>query len=481
MKGGFMFNSSRLTDALTRYKQDFISIQWQNEKFKWEAVKRFQDIWDVNAPDFAEMLTRALDKTNNLLASMSNFPKATISNFAKAAPEEVRSMFIALFDESRDVFERMSGFKAQASVLLQKYGNGSAHHFQSENAISTYLWLRYPDRYYIYKFSEIKTVADILETNYRFKKGAYADNIRNFLRLYDEINVALKEDTELVNLLRTQLTESCYPDSELRTLTFDVGFYISNFYAEMISESQPVEPSQITDNAGQPEDEPREEAIPVEGNHNFWWLNVKPKIWSFSDIAVGEAEAFTFYNENGNKRRIFQNFLEARVGDVVIAYESHPAKQVVAIGRVSAVQDGEKLFFEKTEVLASPIDYARLKACPELAQMEYIRNPKGSLFKLTKDEYDFILDMIREDNPVVSEEAADSYGKEDFLSEVYMTRERYDYLTAVLRNKKNIILQGPPGVGKTFAARRLAWSMMGKKDDSRIGFIQFHQNYGYTD
>ena len=47
--------------------------------------------------------------------------------------------------------------------------------------------------------------------------------------------------------------------------------------------------------------------------------------------------------------------------------------------------------------------------------------------------------------------------------------------------KKNIILQGAPGVGKTFAAERLAYSLMGKKDESRVKFIQFHQNYSYED
>lgn len=227
-----MFNQFRLKDVVVEYKQNFVSRQWGNEKYKWEAVKWFQDNWDVNASDFAEMLNRSLEKTFNLLASANNFPRGMIIGFAKSAPEEARSMFIALFDESNEVFERMDTFKMQSSILLEKYGNGAAQHYQYENAISTYLWLRYPDKYYIYKFGEIKTVASELEFDYRFKKGSYADNIRSFLRLYDEISVALKEDVELVNLVQSQLTDTCYPDPELKTLTFDVGYYISRYYSQ---------------------------------------------------------------------------------------------------------------------------------------------------------------------------------------------------------------------------------------------------------
>lgn len=591
-----MFDQFRLKDVLAQYKQNFVSTQWGNEKYKWEAVKWFQDNWDVNAADFPEMLSRSLDKTFNLLASNNNFPKAMIVGFAKSAPEEVRAMFIALFDESKDVFERMNAFKMQSSILLEKYGNGAAQHYQYENAISTYLWLRYPDKYYIYKFGEVKTVASELESDYRFKKGAYADNIRNFLRLYDEISAALKEDAELVNLFQSQLTDTCYPDPELKTLTIDVGFYISRRYSQENAEkaeSASLFPSDYTpglteedwlallgddkvfttgsleimkrmkDYGGQAtctqlavkygetknfyltgstalakrvvektgcpvltddknenskwwpvlyigryatKDEQgsyiwklRDElsaaldkvdlsgielyvaAAPGEEDRGYWWLNANPKIWSYSDIAVGEVQSYTLYNENGNKRRIFQNFLDAKAGDMIIGYESNPVKQIVAIGRVSAEQDGEKLFFEKVEGLTSPIDYTTLKECPELERMEYFQNSQGSLFKLTRGEYDFILDMIREENPVSTDAAIDAYTKSDFLDEVYMTEKRYENLVAVLRNKKNIILQGAPGVGKTFAARRLAWSMMGEQDDSRIEFVQFHQNYSYED
>ena len=231
-RGDCMFEQFRLKDVLVQYKQNFVSKLWGEEKYKWEAVKWFQDNWDVNAPDFAEMLNCALDKTYNLLASANNFPKGRIVDFAKSAPKEVRAMFIALFDESKDVFERMDAFKLQSTVLLEKYGNGAAQHYQYENAISAYLWLRYPDKYYIYKFGEVKTVASELESDYHFKKGVYADNIRNFLKLYDEISIALKADTELVNLLQSQLTDTCYPDPELKTLTIDVGFYISRYYSQ---------------------------------------------------------------------------------------------------------------------------------------------------------------------------------------------------------------------------------------------------------
>lgn len=73
------------------------------------------------------------------------------------------------------------------------------------------------------------------------------------------------------------------------------------------------------------------------------------------------------------------------------------------------------------------------------------------------------------------------YTQKDFLKEVYMTPQNYDTLCGLLKRKKNIILQGAPGVGKTYTAQRLAYSIMGVKDQSRVMMVQFHQNYGYED
>ena len=213
----------------------------------------------------------------------------------------------------------------------------------------------------------------------------------------------------------------------------------------------------------------------------YWWLKANPKIWSFSNVSVGEVQAYTLYNERGNKRRVFQNFLEAKAGDLVIGYESKPVKQIVALGKIEAEQDGEKLYFKKLRSLPSPISYDTLKDCPELEHMEYFANPQGSLFKLTENEYNFIIDIIYEENSLPQNIKREVYLKKDFLDEVFMTESNYERLISVLKYKKNIILQGAPGVGKTFAAKRLAWSMMGEKDESRIEFVQFHQSYSYEE
>lgn len=592
-----MIDTTILSNVLVKYKANFIDKGWADESFKWTAVKYFQDNWDVNAEDFASMFDKALNAPKvylGLLASANNFPVGMMSSFAKAAPEEVRAMFIELFDESKDVVDRILSFKKKSDDLLEKYGEGAKQHYQYENAISTYLWLRFPDKYYIYKYSEAKSVAEVLNADMKIKKGAYAANLRNFLALYDALCDKLKADDELVKLLRDRIEDGHYPDPQLRTLTIDVGFYISRYFAgasteEPAEEWWPLDYSpeisvddwvkllgddsvftsssleimkrmkdyggqatckqlsvkygesvnfyitgsatlakRVAEKTGCPimsrdtensrwwpilylgknakKDEEgsyvwklrRElsdaldkvdltkvsievQAAPGEDAHNYWFLNANPKIWSFSALAVGDVQSYTLYNENGNKRRIFQNFLDARPGDMIIGYESTPVKQIVAIGRVSAEQDGEKIYFEKIEGLSSPIDFATLKECSELAKMEYFSMQQGSLFRLTKGEYDFIIDMIREENPLAAPAKVDTYDKDAFLNEVYMTESKYDTLVAVLKNKKNIILQGAPGVGKTFAAKRLAYSIMKEKDESRIEFVQFHQNYSYED
>ena len=591
-----MISIEKLSPLLACYKSRFLSI-WKNEKYKWEAIKQFQDHWDIDADNFAEMFKKATDKTSNLLASGYAYPRGMMIEFAKADAEAVREMFRALYDEKQDLAVRIDAFQVACEEIRNKYNDGTwKKHYQNTNTISTYLWLRYPDKYYIYKYGLMQAAAKELGADYKPKANGSVDSMIGGFRLYDEICTEIKKDTELIGLMQQVLSSACYDDKECRTLTIDFGHYLGSYYldekkkeladedwipagytsplsvedwkelltdtsvftisslqiikrlkdyggqatcsqlsvkygetvnfynkgcsalAKRVAEKKELHTVELRSGeeywwpilfTGKPASKEEEgvfiwrlrdelstatEQIDLSSvqlyateeqdnnAHGYWWLTANPKIWSFSSIRIGEEQSYTLYNENGNKRRVFQNFLDVRAGDILIGYEANPVKKVVAIGQITQENYGNMIYFSKTEGLSVPIEYSVLKEAPELAKMEFFVQPNGSLFKLTKGEYDFIMDIIREENPIKQPDAVKKpYTKEDFLSKVYMDANRFDVLVNQLRLKKNIIFQGAPGVGKTFTAKKLAYAMMGEEDENRIEMVQFHQNYSYED
>lgn len=72
----------------------------------------------------------------------------------------------------------------------------------------------------------------------------------------------------------------------------------------------------------------------------------------------------------------------------------------------------------------------------------------------------------------------------DFTSDIdrpFISEEKFNEIVALLRRKKNVILEGAPGVGKTFLARKVAYQLMGEAKDENIEMVQFHQSYSYED
>lgn len=447
-----MFNEEKLSAVLTAYKEYF-SEHWKDEKYKWEAIAHFQKYWDVKAKNFLDMFMKATDKTYNLLASMNNYPRGMIKAFATVDPEAVRVMFIRLFDESKNLAERIEQFIISAEELRVAYDDGTwKQHYQTPNAITTYLWLRYPDKYYIYKYAETRAIAKTIESNFIPKKGGAIANVERGINLYNEIREVIIKDNELDKLLKDALCDSCYSDSEKITMTIDVGFFVSRFYNQ--------------------EKEVDLESLHSEAKFSKWYAPVVETLYKMGgsgkrpDVHQKIIEDYGITDEelkNVNSTGIAQVLNDIDWARNYLVYEGF-------------IEKGEGGLWILTELGKTVI------VTDELASKI---TAKWIKIKVAEREHRYIPEMDLSPYYIYRNKAAENknapYTKDDFLSEVYMTEESYDTLVALLKNKRNLILQGAPGVGKTYTAKRLAYSMMGEKDDDRIEFIQFHQNYSYED
>lgn len=284
-------------------------------------------------------------------------------------------------------------------------------------------------------------------------------------------NIDLKQ---LSNMSDLELDKSMYElrqRLEAESESGQIDFYVSPLVEQWKAMN---EVNEVTKSASDYENDAK--------SIRYWWLNANPKHWQIEAHELNEEQSYTTHNENGNKRRIFDYFQQVKPGDRVIGYESTPTKKVIAEFEITKSaffddeDDKEKISFKIVRIIP-PRDrpsWEELKANPKLSESEVLSNNQGSLFRLTKSEYEAVLATKTNDN-------LPSYRMSDVLSEVFIAEDEVQDILDSFRAKKNIILQGPPGTGKTFFAKRLAYLLFGQKDNARVEMVQFHQSYSYED
>lgn len=410
-----------IRDLVKQYKQDFLKY-WEEEKYKWQAVKWFQENWDINASDFGSMFDNATIKTGNLLASTQNYPKGVILSLANDFPSETRQMFVDLYDENIALETRVNSFKTKATELVDKHNELHSNEtwnnsYQQENAISTYLWLRYPDKYYIYKYTEYKAVVDKLGCPDLIKAGAGYVNIKNGFEIYDKISELLSKDEELKKMLANVLTDDCYPDKNLKTLTVDFGHYVKSYLKE----------------------------------HNFWavgfyWVSQGDMTQKF----LGEGIWIEGFLASGDKK--YEKSVKAiSVGDYLILKSSatkgagHKVSftRMIRIGRVLSKLNESSFKVDWLDYPALPKDFENI----------------GYRKTIEKMRSDSMLEFAKQ-----------------LVGEKDSEEPKYKDIISLLKANKNLILTGAPGTGKTYLAKVIA-----KEMDAECEFVQFHPSYDYTD
>lgn len=186
-------------------------------------------------------------------------------------------------------------------------------------------------------------------------------------------------------------------------------------------------------------------------------------------------------NEKGNEGRFTNDTLcnwqfsrEIQIGDII--YVKKGNQKVIGFGKVLSTYQFQpqreyyqhiiEMDWQSNTELSLPID--RKFATKALTK---INNNSWLISYLNSFYIDGIKPRLQQDK----------YTRENALEDLFMSGDQFDSILTLLKRKKNIILQGPPGVGKTFVARRIAYAMMGEKNKARAPMIQFHQSYAYED
>jgi len=500
-----MIDKRKLQLILQDYKKDFPKLFWtdkqNNEKYKWVAVKHFQVNWDIDADDFLEMFTQATAKTENLLAAMNYFPRGMIIEFCKAAPEDVRQMFRDLFDESKSVVTRIETFIKESERLRTTYqpADGWKSHYQNTNSITTYLWLMYPDKYYIYKYSECRAVANEISNDYKPTKGAKPETLIGAFGLYDEIADFLDTDSELVQMVRTALDDTCYADPKLRTVAIDVGFYISRHYSQKESTTAT----------------PQTESI----NH-AWYVGAVINNEDMLDTFVAEGRW-----QNGYTDKHLEDVKSMKPGDKIVIKASYTRKNVpfktngttVSVMGIKAIGtiienpgDGRNVTVKWDEVFDPVKEWYFFTARNVLWHVERQEDDwvYGALLDFTFSgvkqdiqkflELPFWKDRYVSDDDTEGESVADEE-ETSAADELPVRNPRTSKLHSM-----NTILYGAPGTGKTYSTAEYAMAIIEGRDvrkgkftsderkelitgykesikSGRIVFTTFHQNYGYEE
>ncbi len=181
----------------------------------------------------------------------------------------------------------------------------------------------------------------------------------------------------------------------------------------------------------------------------------------------------------------YQFSQEMKKGDYIFAFKSSGIKKgrlIVGYGEVMS-----DYVYDQYQALGfKHIRYIRWIKIGEWQDTEggYIQK-NLTLMDVKNKQYGFdktvkrllvLLDLDKGKQPKIN-----NYSRENAIQDIFLDQKELEQILSILKYKKNLILKGPPGVGKTYIAKKIAYLMMGQKDEEKIKMIQFHQSYSYED
>lgn len=222
-------NRDKLSKLISNYiaNFDYINNEVNMEYYKWEAVKHFQNHWDIEATDFAAMFKEALRESSNLINNRFVQPTNGILKLAEKPEltEAVRQMFRDLLvDDGGNIDNRQNkiyAFLAKADELINIHFKGSWKYAQDMRTVIFYLCFIDPDNNYMFKATQAKEFMYCIEYGNDFGSGENF-SLRKYYEMCDELVSAIKETSELLELHKGRMCDTMWADNDYHILAYDI-------------------------------------------------------------------------------------------------------------------------------------------------------------------------------------------------------------------------------------------------------------------
>ena len=412
-----------------------------DEVYKWQAIKHFEQHWDINAPDFYEMFKEAFRKKDNLVDYR---PFGILEALGENYPTKLKELLGIVYGAD-DFYTKLGKCRTFTENVIDDLKEKSNTNFSTkidERTLSFLLTLKFPNEYTFYK-RDIYT-----------KLCEYLGEVSRKERKYEHFIELLTEITTYFN------------NPELKQLTSN---FIPQGFDEPLLLAQDIVYQNMTISS--------EKAF-----RNV--LDKIPKHWAsvffyklgniIEDLALGDTENQVF------SVRLDEKSLRYHIGKRICLSVS-PKEFLFITGREVDIPKLRREEFER----------------PNNAFLYYQGTPQH-----IETYYPNIKNAVKEEIALDKETYPKSYDNSYFREYVFEKKYKVEFETIesnmtnqaikptiidLLHYKHQIILQGPPGTGKTREAKRIAKQLLGLNDnDSLEGneqfkLIQFHPSYSYED
>lgn len=433
-----------------------------NESYKYLAIDTFQDNWDIEAEDFYKMFRSSFSKISNLLYQNS---WSFIEKSAQFFPEETRSMFRNLYDDSLEISQRIKFFNQEAERLLpnirRELNRGNINSQQDERTLSVYLSFRFPEKYILYKSNFYINFCEKLD----LKPKKSGERFLHFQELANQIiQNGLLENSGLEKSYRSLYSKPNWDDSYLKiqNILYVVFKMNNNSSDTFISYLKDFDKKELEE-----------------------YYNFLDKIIERFDL------------QSNDKRLVFnlrdKKFIVFTIGQryILRIKNSKSSELTFSVISTNAIADNYSTFE------GTPLAYWNVTN-----NLSNIIDNQESVFKAVENELDRtrVSSFLKYNKKELEQMAFDIDFRNEVLDKLeYQSKPNKQVNTIDLDNKfpLNQILFGAPGTGKTYSSKKIAVDIInGIKDRTReeinleyeklvdakqIVFTTFHQSLSYED